>query len=125
NINYSTRFPDKPFNLSLAARHSQNSLTRNVSVTLPDLSFNMTRVYLPGPDIFKKIGISSSLNAKNEISVPDSIISINNLPNLGDEFKYGVRNSLRMDANYRVFKYMSLNPNFSSNQILYFNQYNQ
>ena len=118
NINYTKSFPGKPFTLSLAARHSQNSNTGIVNLTLPEAAFTVQRIYLPGS--LKKVGISSTLNAKNEINVHDSLISMNNLPELSRDFRYGVRNTIPISTSMKVMKYFSLNPSFTTNQILYF-----
>ena len=44
NISYSKTF-NGPFNLSANLRHSQNVQTKIVNLTLPDVSYNMSRIY--------------------------------------------------------------------------------
>ena len=44
NISYSKTFSG-PFNLSANLRHSQNVQTKKVNLTLPDVSYNMSRIY--------------------------------------------------------------------------------
>ena len=47
NVNWSHLWPGKPYSLSVAARHSQNTLTRSFDVTLPSVNFNVQR-FFPG-----------------------------------------------------------------------------
>ena len=41
NISYSYSWPGKPFNLSTNIRHSQNTLNNALSLSLPDMAFNI------------------------------------------------------------------------------------
>jgi lipopolysaccharide export system protein LptA len=118
NISYSKTFAGTPLSMSLAARHSQNSNTGIVNLTAPDATFNMQRVYLPGK--LKKIGISSTLTAKNEINVHDSLISANNMRELAKDFNYGARNTIPISTSLKFLKYFSFNPSLSSTQLLYY-----
>ncbi|MES2850090.1 MAG: putative LPS assembly protein LptD, partial [Bacteroidota bacterium] len=45
SINYAKVWKDKPFNVSLQANHNQNSITKQVSITLPSMNFNMNTIY--------------------------------------------------------------------------------
>jgi len=45
SINYSKVWKDKPFNISLQANHTQNSNTKQVSITLPSGNFNLNTIY--------------------------------------------------------------------------------
>jgi len=51
NISYSKTFKGTPFNFSANLRHSQNVQTKKVNLTLPDISYNMSRIYP-----FKNVG---------------------------------------------------------------------
>jgi Organic solvent tolerance protein OstA len=43
SVSYSKRWENSPFNLSTSLRHSQNSRDTTISLTLPQLTFNMSR----------------------------------------------------------------------------------
>lgn len=45
SINYAKVWKDKPFNISLQANHTQNSNTKQVSITLPSGNFNLNTIY--------------------------------------------------------------------------------
>ena len=52
-----------PFNLSANLRHSQNVQTKKVNLTLPDVSYNMSRIYP-----FKNLEIRENTIRKLSIS---------------------------------------------------------
>ena len=66
--------------MSAALRHSQNTSTGLVDLTLPDVSLNMSRIYplkkvLNDPrNQLNQFGISYSMNFRNFLSVPDSTL---------------------------------------------------
>jgi 4-hydroxy-3-methylbut-2-enyl diphosphate reductase IspH len=60
----------------LSAGHSQNTATRIVTVSAPELQFNMTRVYpfkrreaVGAPKWYEKIGVTYTLQSRNTISL--------------------------------------------------------
>lgn len=131
NISYTRLW--KRSNLSVNLRHSQNSNSQIVSLTLPEMVYNVNRQY-PLKNIAKNnrklqnwlkntgianIGISGSISTKNQISVHDSLISLNNLKNLGPYFKNGARMNLSASTSLKVFKYFTLNPNFNLTERFY------
>ena len=74
SISYSKRWENSPFNLSANARHSQNSRDTTISLTLPQLTFNMSRIYpfkskmRSGKEKwYEKIGLSYSMDMQNTI----------------------------------------------------------
>lgn len=131
NISYSKTIPNSPFNFTINARHSQNTLNKSVSVTLPEAGFNMQRLYLYNKskisgkgNVFQntlsKIGFSYSSNFKNEINTYDSLISINRLENLAGDFKNGVRHSIPVSANFKAFNHLTITPSANYNEVWYF-----
>lgn len=44
-INYGKVWKDKPYNITLTANHSQNTNLSQISVTLPNVGFNMNTIY--------------------------------------------------------------------------------
>lgn len=131
NISY-TRLWGKS-NMSVSLRHSQNSNSRIVNLTLPEIVYNVNRQY-PLKNIagdnrglqkwldktgISNIGISGNIGVKNDISVPDSLISLNNLENLGGEFRNGARLTLAASTSLTLFKYFTINPNFTMTERFY------
>ena len=44
SITYSRKFENSPFSLNLSMRHSQNSRDTTISLSLPELTFNMSKI---------------------------------------------------------------------------------
>ncbi|GIR13604.1 MAG: hypothetical protein CM15mP23_21790 [Cryomorphaceae bacterium] len=81
NISYSYSWPGKPFNLSTNIRHSQNTLNNALSLSLPDMAFNMNRINpfarkqnYGKQKWYEKITIAYNANAKNQIQTIDSLL---------------------------------------------------
>lgn len=143
NISYSKTFQGTPFNLSLNARHSQNISTEVVNVTLPELSFNMNRIYplknVSGlkDGVLGKLGFSYNLVAKSELSnaaisnpnfnvinrsaMDDSLIgfSSDNLSLLFDRAKLGARHTIPIATSFNVMKYFTVSPSFNYTEVWY------
>jgi hypothetical protein len=59
--------------------HNQNTLTKEVNVTLPQFAFNVSRIFpfkrkeaIGKQRWYEKIGLSYQLRGENRISSPDS-----------------------------------------------------
>ena len=121
NIAYSKNWQNKPFSLSVAARHSQNTQSHLVDVYLPELNFyvaqfnpfeNKKRVGTPR--WFEKITASYNLNAVNQYSFYDTTFSFNTL-SLGD-FRNGIKHSIPISASYNVLRFINFSVGASYNE---------
>ncbi len=134
SISYNKTFAGTPFTAAVNARHSQNTQTGVVNVSLPDASFNMTRVYpvqmlkkvfgVKGSATNKgldKLGVSYNMNVKNDLSTYDSLISISNLNNLQDDFRNGIKHTIPLGTNMKLGKFVTLNPNANFTAVQYLN----
>lgn len=118
NISYSKTWAGKPFNFSAALRHNQNTSTRLVQVTLPELNFSINQIFpfqfrkeIIKPRWYEKIGASYQVSAINRIDFYDSSFSFSTLK--WDDFQNGMKHSIPISANYNVLKY--INTTFSAN----------
>ncbi|MFL5763481.1 MAG: putative LPS assembly protein LptD [Bacteroidia bacterium] len=123
NIAYSKNFPGTPFNFSANARHSQNTITKKVDVSLPELALNMNRIYPfkgkngTGTKWYDKIGISATANARNDISAYDTTLFTNRT--LG-QMKNGVRFTMPISTSFNVLKYFTFTPTINTASNIYF-----
>ena len=155
NISYSKTFKGSPFNLSANLRHSQNVQTKKVNLTLPDISYNMSRIY-PFKNIGKlgktalgKISISHRFNGKIELtngSVGNSLGGLNiinsgnnfseqidfnmdNISSIIDRSKIGGKHTIPISTSFNLLKYFTVSPSVNYNEIWYFKKlsynYNQ
>ena len=113
NISYSKTWPGKPYSLTIAARHSQNTISHQVDLTLPDVSFSLgsftpfkRRNGVGTPKWFEKVTMAYSVNALNQASFYDSTISLDKLG--AQKFKNGIRHSASISASYNVLRFVNL-----------------
>ncbi|WP_051313497.1 putative LPS assembly protein LptD [Sporocytophaga myxococcoides] len=147
SISYSKFFGGTPFNLSLAARSTQNNNTGVYDFTFPDFALNMNRIYPfkkkigDGNSWYEKINISyssvGSIQARNVSGVPRGISPEGenldtlklNFNNLGRIFsppyaRSGLRHSASVATTIKALKYFNLNPSLNFNEYMYFNRLN-
>ena len=113
NISYSKNWIGKPFSLSVAARHNQNTQTRLVDVYLPEMNFYMSQFNpfenkkrIGAPKWYEKITTSYNLNAVNQTSFYDTTFSLNTL---GDyNYRNGIKHTVPISAAYNVLRFINL-----------------
>jgi hypothetical protein len=146
NISYTKSFKGSPFNLSANLRHSQNVQTKKVNLTLPDVSYNMSRIYpfknlgKLGKTALGKISISHRFNGKIELtngSVGNSLSGLNvinsgnnfseqldfnmdNLNSIIDRSKIGGKHTIPISTSFNLLKYFTVSPSVNYNEIWYF-----
>ena len=124
SISYSKNWAGTPFSLSMNMAVSQNSQTKAISVTLPTVSFNVSRFYpfkravKIGKDRwYEKISMSYSGKLTNSVSATESdIFSRQTLDNM----RNGVQHTIPVQASFNVFNYINITPSFNYNERWYF-----
>jgi len=126
NVSYKKSWEGKPYSLSLNGYHSQNTLNKTVTVRLPELAFNVSRLYpfkrkttVGKQKFYEKIGVSYSMNTKNEVTAQDSLFSTRNLNLLKGEFQNGMRHSIPLSTSFKMLKNFTVNPTFNYSEIWY------
>jgi hypothetical protein len=125
NVSYSKSWTGKPYRLSLSASHNQNKQTREFSVILPQLDFQMNRI-TPfekksgggKPSWYESIGFSYSVQAQNKITATDTTIFTREALN---DAQYGVKHSIPVSTNFTIFKYFQVTPSINYSEKWYFN----
>ncbi len=114
NITYSKTWANKPYSLSVAARHSQNTNTRRVDVTLPEINF-FVNTFNPfqgknsvGTHWYDKITTQYTLKAINQTSFYDSNFSFSNIPDF--EYNNGIVHDIPISASYNIFRFINMTP---------------
>ena len=146
-INYNQAFANRPWRLNLTADQSQNTLTKQVVLGLPTVTVTRSRFFpfkgknAVGDKWYHKIGANYTMNLKNQISGPDSLI-----PNLIlkpqdpirlveinevtqdtsvteqralDYYRNGVMHSVPITTQFNAFKYMNIAPSLNFNEYWY------
>lgn len=123
SVTYQTNFNQKYF-LTVGANHSQNTLNKSVSMTLPEVSFNINRFYplerkkrAGSKKWYENISVNYSMNAKNSIEVADSLLF---QPGWENKFRNGVRHSIPVSSTVKVLKYFNLTNSVNFTDRMYF-----
>lgn len=120
NITFAKTF--KVGTLGVNARHDQNTQTKRMNISFPELTFNINRFYpfknenRVKQNPIDKIGISYLLEARNSLSGADTSIFKGNI---GDSLKYGFRHTLPISTNITVLKYFTLTPALNLSAVMY------
>lgn len=135
-INYTQRFPDAPWTISLSANLTQRTSDSTISMTAPQLTVNMSSQYpfklwrqatlkrkgkVAGKEKwYEKIKMSYSLNGKiaiNSVKEKD-FLKTNFLRDWTTELSH----SLPINASFTVFKYLNITPSINLRDRMYFNR---
>ncbi len=131
SVSITKNFTNRPFNLTVSANHSQNNQTEALTVTLPEANFFVDRQFpfkrskrVGKKKWYEEIGYSYNVTGKNEIK------SKLNKPFFTetvfrDSARNGIRHSIPVSANYKIFKYVVFNPSVSYTERWYFNRYDR
>ena len=133
-INYTQRFPDSPWSLSMSANLTQRTSDSTISLTAPQLTVSMSSVYpfklwrqatlkrkgkVGGKEKwYEKIKMSYSGNGKisiNSIKEKDFLKS-----NFLRDWQTGLNHSIPINASFTVFKYLNITPSINLRDRMYF-----
>lgn len=129
SISYTQRFPDSPWSISMSALVSQRTKDSTLSLTLPDISISMSRVYpfkrknpIGKEKWYEKISLSYSGSIKNSIDCKESYFIHSNFVK---DWRNGVKHSIPVSASFTVFKYLTITPSVNYNERWYFQRVDQ
>ena len=123
-VNYTQRFPESPFSLSSSMSISQRSSDSTLTVSLPNLSVNMSSINpfkrknpVGSERWYEKIRLSYSGTFTNSISevkenqfLKKSFIK---------DWKNGVKHSIPVSATFNLLNYINITPSLSYNERWY------
>ena len=138
-INYTQRFPDSPWNLSLSASLTQRTSDSTLSITAPQLSVSMGSVYpfklwrqatlkrkggVAGKEKwYEKIKMSYSMSGKIGInSVKENQLFKTNFLR---DWQVSMNHSVPISASFMLFKYLSVTPSINLRDRMYFTRVDQ
>lgn len=121
NVSWSKSW--KQLTLAANLRHSQNTQSGIVDLTLPQVALTSARIYpfksktRIGSKWYDKIGFSYTADMQNLLSVQERELGISNLNNLGPKFRNGVRQTLPVSTTFNILKYFTLTPLVNINSV--------
>lgn len=126
SVNYTQRFPESPWSISLNANLQQRTQDSTISLTLPSLTVSMSRVYpfkrknaVGKERFYEKIALSYTMSMSNSITEKENKILHSNFLK---DWRNGVKHSIPISASFNLFKYISITPSFNYNERWYFNK---
>ena len=134
SIAYQTNFAGKVY-LTLNASHSQNTLTRQVTASLPELTLTVNTFYplknvgKPGKKHwYQSISMGYTMNSKIYINDVDTVLFHGIKDDFGgwarmfvrDQVQTGLSHRIPINASIKLFKYFSWNNSITFNDYMYF-----
>ncbi|WP_421919064.1 putative LPS assembly protein LptD [Marinifilum sp.] len=125
SISYSKKWADSPFSLNASLRHSQNSRDTTISLTLPNMSLNMTQIYpfrAKGKSTnlrwFDKVGVSysSRLENKTKSGMKESELMSSSLQK---DWENSYEHSIPITTNFKLTRDLTLSPTLNYRGVLY------
>ena len=125
SISYAKRWENTPFSMSANLRHSQNSTDSTLTLSMPEMTFNMAKMYplkfknrVGAAKWYEKFGFSYSANMRNTITArEDEILK----KSLVTDWKNGIQHNLPISLpNFNLLKFINVSPSFSYNEKWYF-----
>lgn len=113
NIQFSKRWGEQ-YNLTAGLRHDQNTITHDVNLRAPDLSFGIARLFpfkkkesAGAEKWYERIGTNYTMSATNYISTKDSLLFRRESL---DNFKNGIQHNIPISTSFKLFSYFNLTP---------------
>ncbi len=117
SISFRQQWPNSPFNLSANIRHNQNFTDSTITLNLPDIYFSMSR-----QTILKKISLSYSSNLQNILTTKENKLFTSHSI---QQMRNGIKHSVPVSANFKIFKYFNLTPSLSYTERWYTSKINK
>ena len=126
SIAYQTSFGSK-FHLTVNGSHSQNTLTNQMTITLPEVTLSMNRIY-PLKNIgksgkkhwYSELNVGYTTNAKNYISMADSLFFKDGWL---DHMQNGMQHRVPVNLPVKLFKHFTWTTSLNLTDKMYLQYY--
>lgn len=130
SINYTQRFPESPWSLSMSALLSQQTRDSTLTATLPDVSVNMSSVYpfkrkqrVGKEKWYEKIRLSYSANSRIAVTrIKENQFFHSDFMR---DWQTGIKHTVPISASWTVWKYLSITPSITMTDRMYFSRIDQ
>ena len=128
SISYTKKFENTPFNMSVNMRHSQNSTDSTITLSMPEMTFSMAKIYpfrsknRKGPlKWYHNFGVNYTGNFRNSITAKESELLKSSF---AEDWKNGLKHAVPINLpNFNLMRYINVSPSFSYNEKWYFKKY--
>ena len=145
SVNWSRGFFNRKLNVSVVSNMNQNLTTGELTMTLPQMTANVSR-QIPFKNFKSKnataksflnnLGVSYQSTFKNELKTVDSVLvsgigeifgrpTLSTPSNLGDDFRSGISHSIPISTSFKALKWVTVSPSFSFNEFWNFQTTNR
>ena len=125
NISWRKKWDSKPYSFSLNMRHSQNTLTKKIDLTIPEINFTTGRLKFTKdskkPAILSNLGFNYSLNSRTLLSRPDSLL----FNNLNKNIKSGIKHTIPLSTSFSFLNHINISPSINYIERWYFRKNTQ
>ena len=125
-ISYSKSWVGKPISFSTNLQHSQNNRDSTVTLSLPNIAFNVSKIYpfkrkeAVGKQLwYEKIGMSYSGTMNNTINTKENLLF---KPGMFDNMKYGINHQIPINTSFSILKYLNITPSVNYQERWYFDK---
>jgi hypothetical protein len=122
-ITFSRTWPNSPFNLSGSIRHTQNNETKQIFMSLPQLSFNMNTIYpfrkedaIGQPKWYENVQLSYRANIDNDVYTTDSLFLTRHIM---DSTNTGFSHEIPLSLNIKITRSINLTPSLNYKGVAY------
>ncbi len=127
NFSYSYRLSDN-LNFATAISHSQNTLNRSISFTIPDVQLRMSRIFpfksnkttSSNEKWFEKINFQYNGKFQNKVSTVDTLLFTQETL---ESFRGGFTHEFDVGASYKLLKNFNFNTNINYDEFWYLQTY--
>lgn len=114
SVAWAKSWQGKPFNLSTSLNHNQNTQTRDISLSLPSVTFNIARrtpfrrkEVVGREKWYEKIGVGLTSNFQNTISTKDTLLFKDGAL---EQFRYGLQHNIPVNTSFTLANYITVSP---------------
>ena len=124
SISYSKNWAGTPFSLSTNMQHSQNSRNTTISLSFPNVVFNISRIYPFQRKVqegkqrwYEKISLSYTGTLGNNVTTKERVLFTEKM---FKQMKNGVQHSIPISTSMNVLNYINLSPSANYQERWYF-----
>jgi hypothetical protein len=123
NLSFNKVFPNTPFTVSASLTHSQNTQTRDMTISFPNFDVQMQTIYpfkrkvqIGSPRWYENVSLQYNTSFQNQFLAKDTaLFKRETLTNA----RFGMRHRASMATNFRVLKYFNITPSLNFGETWY------
>lgn len=125
SISWSKKWPDRPFNVTAAFTHNQNSQDTSISLTFPNLNFRVSQIYpfrkkerVGKMKWYENLGFTYNAELRNSVQTKESLLG-ETFRHMARDWQNGFKHSIPLSVSLNLLKDLSLSPSFTYNGVAY------